>query len=74
VHGDNAALYQGDYLTRAATTLRPGGLLAVWSADPGEGLAAALATSCGTCEEVRLPVRRGRHRFEYAIYLGRKAS
>jgi hypothetical protein len=44
----------------------------VWSADPSGELRDALTGVCGTCEEVLLPVRRGRHRFEYAIYLGKR--
>ena len=69
VHGTNAGLYDAPFLAAAARTLAAGGVLAVWSADPSPGLLARLTDVCGACEEVRLPVRRGRHRFEYAIYL-----
>jgi spermidine synthase len=74
VHGDNAPLYEREYLGAAAATLRPGGVLAVWSADPSGELRDALTGVCGACEEVLLPVRRGRHRFEYAIYLGKRGG
>jgi spermidine synthase len=72
VHGDNAAVYEREYLTDAAATLRPGGMLAIWSADPSGDLRNAMAEVCATSEEVLLPVRRGRHTFEYAIYLGKR--
>jgi len=71
VHRANAALYEREFLGLAAAALRPGGVLAVWSADPSDVLLATMRDVCGSCEEVRLPVRRGRHEFTYAIYLGR---
>jgi spermidine synthase len=70
VHGSNAGLYTEPFLTAAARTLATGGVLAVWSADPSPALLATVTDVCGTCEEVLLPVRRGRHELEYAIYLG----
>jgi spermidine synthase len=73
VHDANAPLYRRDFLAAAAATLRAGGVLAVWSADESETLAAAMTAACGECEEVTLPVRRGRHEFRYAVYLSRRA-
>jgi spermidine synthase len=70
VHGSNAGLYTADFLAAAARTLTDDGVLAVWSADASPELLAVVTEVCGTCEEVLLPVRRGRHEFEYAIYLG----
>ena len=70
VHGSNAGLYTPDFLAAAARTLTDDGVLAVWSADASPELLAVVTDVCGTCEEVLLPVRRGRHEFEYAIYLG----
>ena len=70
VHGTNAGLYDEPFLAAAARTLAEGGVLAVWSADASPALLARMSDVCGTCEEVLLPVRRGRHEFEYAIYLG----
>lgn len=74
VHDANATLYEPGFLAQAAGTLRAGGVLAVWSAEPSPALAAALTAACGPCEEVRLPVRRGRHELEYAVYLARRVS
>jgi spermidine synthase len=74
VHGANAPLYEPRFLTAAAARLRPGGILAVWSADPSPELRTRLAAACGPCDEVLLPVRRGRHVFEYAVYLARRAG
>jgi spermidine synthase len=70
VHGTNAGLYTRPFLAAAAHTLAAGGVLAVWSADPSPALLATVTDVCGACEEVLLPVRRGRHTFEYAVYLG----
>jgi spermidine synthase len=74
VHDANAPLYEPGFLARAAGTLRAGGVLAVWSAEPSPALAAAMTAACGPCEEVTLPVRRGRHEFAYAVYLSRRVS
>ena len=71
VHARNERIYGGGFLGTAANRLRPGGVLAVWSADPAPALHRLLDGLCGAgCEEVRLPVTRGRRSFEYAVYLG----
>jgi spermidine synthase len=74
VHGANAALYQREFLAAAARALRPGGVLAVWCADPSPSLLADLREVCGGCDEVLLPVRRGRHEFTYAIYVAQPSA
>jgi spermidine synthase len=73
VHGTNAGLYEAPFLAAAARTLTAGGVLAVWSADPSPALLATVTGVCGTGDEVLLPVRRGRHELEYAIYLGARS-
>ena len=71
VHAGNARIYTGGFLGGVANRLRPGGVLAVWAADPAPALQEVLGRVCaGGCEEVRLPVTRGRRSFEYAVYLG----
>ncbi len=71
VHLANAALYQGPFLAVAARALRPGGMLAVWSADPSPGLRRALERSCGPTEELLIPVLRQGRELRYAVYLSR---
>lgn len=71
VHQGNARLYQEAFLAAAARTLRPGGILAIWSADPAPALVGSLSRACGTGEEVLLPVRRDGREFDHAVYLGR---
>jgi hypothetical protein len=72
VHTANADLYSPAFLATCAGVLRPGGVLAVWSADASTELQQALAAGVGPCEEVLLPVRRDRRGFTYAIYLAER--
>ena len=74
VHEPNAAVYAPPFLTAAAGRLRPGGVLAVWSADPSPALAATLAAAVGPTEEVLLAVRRDGRDLTYAIYLARRCA
>ena len=76
VHTANAGLYRGSGLTRALAALRPGGVLAIWSADPSPALAARLAALPGAvdAEQLVLPVERDGRVFEYAILLVRSAA
>lgn len=69
VHPGNAAVYRAEFLAQAAAALRPGGVLAIWSADPSPVVQAALTEVCGPCTEVLLDASRDGRRFEYAIYL-----
>lgn len=73
VHGSNAGLYGTAGLTRALAALRPGGVLAIWSADPDPALLERLADTPGTrdVEQLVLPVEREGRVFEYAILLAR---
>jgi spermidine synthase len=72
VHGGNERIYTREFLAAAARRVRPGGVLAAWSADPSPMLQKAMRAACGACDEVLLPVERGRRSFDYAIYLGRR--
>jgi len=69
VHAANEAVYATGFLTTALATLRPGGVLAVWSADPSPELLARMRTAAGECTQVLLPVHRDGRRFDYAVYL-----
>ncbi len=68
IHADNAELYAASGLRTAYGRLAPGGLLAIWCQGPSDPLAAELARLGGEVERSDLPVRRGRHQFDYAIY------
>ncbi len=68
IHDDNARLYTPELLARALDVLVPGGLLAVWCQHATPGLRRVLS-ALGPTEEVVVPVQRGRHAIEYAIYL-----
>lgn len=69
VHGDNAGLYRPGFLAEAAATLRPGGVLAVWSADPAPELHRALETVCARCDEVLFDVEREGRAYVHALYI-----
>jgi spermidine synthase len=72
VHGSNAEVYREPFLRRAIRTLTPGGVLAIWSADPSPELAALLrAAGAAEVEEVPLDVQREGRRLRYAVYLAR---
>lgn len=68
-HPGNTAVYTPSFLAAAARTLRPGGLLGVWSADPSPELALVLERVCGSCDEHLLDVERDGRSFTYAVYL-----
>jgi spermidine synthase len=76
VHQANAGLYSAAGLATALAALRPGGVLAIWSADPVPELAGRLAALPGTAdvEHLLLPVERDGRRFDHAIVLARRAE
>jgi len=75
VHGSNAGLYGAPGLARALGALRPGGVLAIWSADPSPTLLDRLAALPGVAgaEQLVLPVEREGRVFEYAVLLARRS-
>ncbi len=68
VHESNASLYRSPFLQRLLLTLRPGGLLAVWSSSRSARLEDALAGVFGQCDEVAFDITRDGRRFEYFLY------
>lgn len=70
-HPGNTAVYAAPFLVAAARSLRRGGVLGVWSADPAPELAVGLERACGECEEILLDVTRDGRTFTYAVYLAR---
>ena len=71
LHPSNSGLYQPRSLSRILAVLRPGGVLAVWSAEPSLALADALAAGGRSVDEVSLTVRRDGRVLDYALYLAR---
>ncbi len=69
IHPANAALYRPAFLAAAARALAPGGVLAIWSADPAPALAGELSAACGAAETVTLDVERDGRAFTYTVYL-----
>ena len=76
VHDSNAALYEAAGLRTALTALRPGGVLAVWSADPAPELADRLVAlpDAAEVEHLLRPVHRDGHRFDHALVVARRAA
>jgi spermidine synthase len=65
----NAALYERPVLSRAARLLAPGGMLAIWSAEPSPDVTGVLAEIVGHCEEITHTVIRDEREITYQIYL-----
>jgi spermidine synthase len=69
VHERNAAVYEPATLRDVAGTLRPGGLLVVWSSGPAPDLRASMSAQVGPTEQlVRRVAREGRE-LDYYLYL-----
>jgi spermidine synthase len=74
VHGANAAVYQVPAVGAAAAALRPGGVLAVWSAAPADSLRQVLAETVGPCAEVTADVVRDGRPLTYHLYFATRPS
>ena len=71
VHPANTRIYGAPFLSTAARTLRPKGVLGVWSTEASGELSLVLERICGSCDEVLLDVVRAGRTFTYAVYLAR---
>ncbi len=69
VHLSNAEVYDAPFLTAARRVLRPGGVLAVWSAAPSPDLRRRLRDAFGSCDELRRSVVREQRDVDYFLYL-----
>jgi spermidine synthase len=67
---ENDALYGDEGLRRVRAALRPGGLLAVWSAQPEPAFAARLAATFPRSEAREIPVEVGGRPTSDHLYLG----
>jgi spermidine synthase len=72
VHERNAAVYEPPALAAAGGALRPGGVLAVWSADPAPSLRAALTEQVGPTEQIVRRVERQGRPLDYYLYVSAK--
>ena len=68
----NAGLYDPASLAVAGARLRPGGLLAIWSASAAPDLAAAMERSVGPVHVHRSTVRREGRDLDYWVLLARR--
>ena len=74
VHESNALLYTSAFLGSAATVLRPGGALVVWSADEAPDLEAAMRAAVGHAEARPLEVSLQGRDEQYWLYVARVPS
>ena len=70
----NDALYSAAGLAAARAALRPGGILAVWSAGPDRAFTARLRQAGLDVDEVRVPAGRTRRGPKHVIWLARRAD
>jgi len=74
VHDANAALYSPPFLTEVARILRPGGAVAIWSADRAPALETAVASVYAGSETIPLDVVLQGREEQYWLYVGRVAD
>jgi spermidine synthase len=74
VHERNAGLYATAFLSRAATVLRPGGALVVWSADEAPDLEVAMREAVGDAEARPFDVQLQGRDERYWLYVARVPS
>lgn len=72
VHLANAEIYERPFLAEIARALRPGGVLAVWSASRAYELRRSLERLFATCEESHEVVHRDGRRLDYYLYAATK--
>lgn len=70
----NDRLYDASGLKAAHAALRPGGVLAVWSAEPSEGFTPRLRRAGFSVEEVNVRARGKRGGARHTIWLAAKAG
>lgn len=71
VHRANTEVYERPFLGVVRRALRPGGVVAVWSATRSSALRRRLEREFGTCEEIHRVVPREGRQLDYYLYAGR---
>ncbi len=74
VRADNDAIYSRAGLAAAKAALRPGGVLAIWSAAPDPAFARRLAKSGFDVEEVRVAARSNGKGAKHTIWFARPSA
>jgi spermidine synthase len=74
VHEQNAEIYRPPFLRRMRDLLRPGGAVAIWSADEAPDLAHALRAVFGSCTRIAHPVRLQERDEEYFLHVARRTA
>ncbi|MEP6665089.1 MAG: hypothetical protein ABJA81_01460 [Nocardioidaceae bacterium] len=69
VYDINAAIYEGEFLTSCHDVTRPGGIVAVWSADTSDDLRAAMRAVFCDCDELKIPVTLAQRDTTYHLFL-----
>lgn len=70
----NDELYAEAGLRRCRAALRPGGVLAIWSAEPAPECLRRLAACFDAAREWLVPVQRGHRRIDYRILTARRVG
>nr|WP_238344904.1 hypothetical protein [Actinopolymorpha cephalotaxi] len=74
VHRANTEVYERPFLGVVRRALRPGGVVAVWSATRSTGLRRRLEREFGTCQELHRVVPREGRQLDYYLYVGRNVG
>ncbi|SDT25727.1 spermidine synthase [Actinopolymorpha singaporensis] len=74
VHRANTEVYEREFLGVVRRALRPGGVVAVWSASRSLALHRRLEREFGTCEEIHRVVPREGRRLDYYLYISRTGA
>ena len=72
VHASNEQLYQRDFLAATRGIIDPGGVLAVWSANPAPELAKTMEQVFGNCTEQPYDVLLQERPEQYLLYFSRR--
>jgi spermidine synthase len=70
LHESNSAVYGQPFLTACSDLVRPGGVVAVWSASPAPALSNAMSSVFATTAVRAVPVTLNDRRTHYHLYLG----
>ncbi len=74
VYDANAAIYRRDFLQLCVSAVRPGGLVAIWSAAASAALTEAMEHVFASVQEWRIPVILGSRATTYHLFVGRSAT
>ena len=69
VHQENAQVYEDEFLSVVRRVLRPGGVVAVWTAERSDALCTRLQYTVGACEEIRRQIVREGRVLDYFLYV-----